>query len=180
MEEGLFVPIFSVGCTSHSPASSSPAGGAENLPPHEACGGKFRLSACPHPNVLRQEVHPCRQLLVPAQDVVLGRGTTPPRTPTAPLGGGEEAATQWAACCPPAGAQVTGDSNLLCMLSGAHTCRKSCGARGWAGRAGMHGADAPAHAANVRCVRDRPCDRRARCLRATASSLCIGCRCDVL
>ena len=43
----------------------------------------------------------------------------------------------------------------------------------------MDGADAPAHAASVRCVRDRLSDRRACCLRAAASSLCVGCRCDV-
>ena len=43
----------------------------------------------------------------------------------------------------------------------------------------MHGADAPAYAADVRRVRDRPTERRARCLRAPASLLCVGCRCDV-
>jgi hypothetical protein len=48
---------------------------------------------------------------------VMGRGTTPPRTPTAPLGGGGQAAMHWAACCPPTGAQVTGESFLLRMLS---------------------------------------------------------------
>ena len=133
MEEGLFVPIFSVGCTSHSPASSSLAGGAENLPPHEACGGKFRLSACPHPNVLRQEVHPCRQLLVPAQDGVLGRGTTPPQTPTAPLGGGGQAAMQWAACCPPTGAQVTGESSCPASLSARASLQEGLRAPGWGG-----------------------------------------------
>ena len=50
------------------------------------------------------------QLLVPPQHGVLGRGTTPPWTPTAPLGGGGQAAMQWAACCPPTGAQVTGET----------------------------------------------------------------------
>ena len=53
-----------------------------------------------------------------AQDGVLGRGTTPPRTLTAPLGGGGQAAMHWAACCPPTGAQVTGETCLLRMLSG--------------------------------------------------------------
>ena len=58
-------------------------------------------------------------------------------------------------------------------------CREGCGHRGGAGRAQMHGSDAPACPADVRHVRARPSDRRARCLRAAASSLCVGCRCDV-
>jgi hypothetical protein len=43
----------------------------------------------------------------------------------------------------------------------------------------MHGSDAPAYPADVRHVRARPGEQRARCLRAPASSLCVGCRCDV-
>ena len=50
---------------------------------------------------------------------------------------------------------------------------------GGAGRAQMHGADAPAHCADVCHVRDRPTERRARCLCAPASLLCVGCCCDV-
>ena len=114
-----------------------------------------------------------------AQDGVLGRGTTPPRTPTAPLGGGGQAAMQWAACCPPAGAQVTGETFLILCSRSALACREGCGHRGGAGRAQMHGADAPAYCADACHVRDRPTARRARCLCAPASMLCIGCCCDV-
>ena len=39
-----------------------------------------------------------------------------PRLP--PLEGGGQAAMHWAACCPPTGAQVTGETCLLRMLSG--------------------------------------------------------------
>ena len=47
-------------------------------------------------------------------------------------------------------------------------------------RAKVHGSGAVVHSADVRRVRARPSERRARCLRAGASSLCVGCRCDVL
>ena len=43
----------------------------------------------------------------------------------------------------------------------------------------MHGSDEPAYPADVRHVRARPGEQRARCLRAPASSLCVGCRCDM-
>ena len=48
-----------------------------------------------------------RELIRPhkAQDGVLGQGTAPTRTPTAPLGGGGQAAMQWAASCPPIGGE---------------------------------------------------------------------------
>ena len=46
-------------------------------------------------------------------------------------------------------------------------------------RAKVHGSGAVVHSADVRRVRARPSERRARCLRAGASSLCVGCRCDV-
>ena len=58
-------------------------------------------------------------------------------------------------------------------------CRKGCGHRVGAGRARMHGSDALTCPADVRRMRARPSERGARCLRAAASSLCVGCRCDV-
>ena len=58
-------------------------------------------------------------------------------------------------------------------------CRKDSGHGGGAGRAPMHVADAPAHGAGVFHVRARLSDYRARCQRAPASLLCVGCRCDV-
>ena len=57
--------------------------------------------------------------------------------------------------------------------------RKGGGHGSGAGRARMDGADAPACSADLRRVRDRPTERRSRCLRAPASLLCVGCRCDV-
>jgi hypothetical protein len=76
------------------------------------------------------EVHSFRQCWFQAQDGVLRRGTTPPRTPTAPLGGGGQAAMHWVACCPPTGAQVTGESSLLRMLSARAHVQEGLRARG--------------------------------------------------
>ena len=86
-----------------------------------------------------------------------------------PLEGGQ-AATQWAACCPPAGAQVTGEMSCFPCCRRAPICRKGGGHGSWAGRARMDGADAPACSADLRRVRDRPRHRPARCLR-------LRCRC---
>ena len=78
-----------------------------------------------------QEVHSCRRCWFQAKDGVLGRGDAPTQTLAAPLGGGGQAAMHWAACCPPAGAQVTGESNHLHMLSGRARVQEGLWARGW-------------------------------------------------
>ena len=91
-----------------------------------------------------------------------------PRLP--PLEGGGQTATQWAACCPPAGAQVTGETSCLLCCRRAPICRKGGGHGSGAGRARMDGADAPACSADLRRVHDRPRHRLARCLR-------LRCRC---
>ena len=49
----------------------------------------------------------------------------PPRTLTAPLGGGGRPAMQWAGCCPPTGAQVASDVPSP-EVSGRGTCLRAC------------------------------------------------------
>ena len=66
-------------------------------------------------------------------------------------------------------------SRLSRCVIGAHTSRQGCGHRGGARRVQMHDSGELVHPADVRSVRARLSDRRARCLRASASSLCVGC-----
>ena len=102
-----------------------------------------------------------------------------PRPLLPPLeGGGRQPCTGLRVVLPPVRKSPVNRTICTCCR-GAHMCRKDCGHGGGAGRAQMHGADAPACAADVRRVRDRPTERRARCLRAPASLLCVGFRCDV-
>ena len=98
-----------------------------------------------------------------------------PRLP--PLDGGGQAAMHWAACCPPTGAQVTGESSARCVVGTRTLPGRGLRTPWWGVQ--MHDSGALVHPADVRRVRARLSDRRARCLRASASSLCVGCRCDV-
>ena len=100
-----------------------------------------------------------------------------PRLP--PLeGGGRQPCTGLLVVLPPVRKSPVRRACCACCR-GAHMCRKDSGHGGGAGRAPMHVADAPAHGADVCHVRARLSDCRARCQRAPASLLCVGCRCDV-
>ena len=100
-----------------------------------------------------------------------------PRLP--PLeGGGRQPCTGLLVVLPPVRKSPVRRACCACCR-GAHMCRNECGHGGGAGRAPMHVADAPAHGAGVFHVRARLSDCRARCQRAPASLLCVGCRCDV-
>ena len=102
-----------------------------------------------------------------------------PRRLLPPLeGGGGQPCTGLLVVLPPVRKSPVRRACCACCR-GAQMCRKDSGHGGGAGRAQMHGADAPAHGAGVCHVRDRPTERRARCLCAPASLLCVGCRCDV-
>ena len=75
------------------------------------------------------------QMLVPSERWCAGSRRCPDPDPCCPpWRGGGQAAMHWAACCPPAGAQVTGESNHLHMLSGRARVQEGLWAWGW-GRA---------------------------------------------
>ena len=93
-------------------------------------------------------------------------------------GGGRQPCTGLLVVLPPVRKSPVRRACCACCR-GAHMCRKDSGHGGGAGRAPMHVADAPAHGADVCHVRARLSDCRARCQRAPASLLCVGCRCDV-
>ena len=82
-----------------------------------------------------------------------------PRLP--PLeGGGRQPCTGLLVVLPPVRKSPVSRSCCACCRR-ALACRKGCGRGGVAGRAQMHGADAPTHGADVCRVRDRPSERRA-------------------
>ena len=130
----------------------------------------------PHCKRFAACTHPCRRCWFQAQDGVLGRAMTPPRTRASPpLEGKGQAATCTGLQFVLPLVRKSPVSRLSRCVIGAHTSRQGCGHRGGARRVQMHDSGELVHPADVRSVRVRLSDRRARCLCASASSLCVGC-----
>ena len=128
-----------------------------------------------------QDVPQVAELRREAQHGVLGRGTTPPRTLTAPLGGGgRQPCNGLRVVLPPVRKSPVSRAAAVLSRRAALAGRfADTGVR--ARRAKVHDSGAVVHSADVPRVRARLSERRARCLRAPASLLCecVGCRCDV-